>query len=968
MTAKVSGLNLAIEKYKEQYSSQPKVKAFIELTESGLVSVEDAHVFFELEQNDSESIKDTVMNFFKGGKKDKEEKKLDDNPNVGDNAEENTESSEKTDSKSTDKTAQKNETDTKTTKDSKEKKLKITSEKVKLTVDVKYETIEPMSLKHKEISLKRLLEMDLDDLKRRNHEEARNTLEAFLYSTKEFLYDDELELVTTEEQRDTLKNLLEITSDWLFDDGEGAQTDEIRGKHEALKSLYSPMVFRRKEMRKRPDAVKELREAISNMRSTVNILKESNVQSGSTESSSSSITSSSTATPSIYGEALYSEEDFETVLEIIKLAEDWLNDKEAEQSKLLNHEMPVLKVKDLESKMKDVNMAVNILLSKPKPRKKASSSVKKSTTKVEKQATSNPETSQTDPPQVKTEETSFEKSTSTGVVETPAHDEFIIGSKSLQQSNSDILTAPDDTDKSYSHYVEHNSYLLRYTTSSLNKFFSLFLGPGTSPSARILLRRFWKLWFNMGAIFGVLALLSSVVFLLGCVFGWLANINVGIWAFLWGSTVKKEGEKVWLGTDRGSYSMRYSTGPLLDQPGVGKDVLVALIPGVNLPVHALGYYFLAMLVSGIFHELGHAIAAVIENVPIQSCGIFLFVLYPGAFVDLYAPALALLPPHRKLRIVTAGVWHNVTLGLAAWICLRTLPWWLAWGYEQRSEVVVLDDSSLSGHLFPGNIISWPNPVGKGLDAWEAGLSVSIKDVTTLVQGYCIPANTELEYDSRCCDVSPSHPLGVTGYTKQCFRPRTYIQIGDSGNATRCAKLHDTIGMKKCDKNTECEDGCWSMWVPDSNVRVVRLRVWDGREREVTFLGDPRELWEQGLYLSFFLNMVINSSEKVRVGGLIPSWGLLVYLPYVIERFILSISLALSFVNMVPAQFLDGHHALIALVNIIWDRLGGMNFGATSVRLIRSEKAKLRFVDVIVKGCTIVLALVMAVGAINAFLG
>ncbi len=33
------------------------------------------------------------------------------------------------------------------------------------------------------------------------------------------------------------------------------------------------------------------------------------------------------------------------------------------------------------------------------------------------------------------------------------------------------------------------------------------------------------------------------------------------------------------------------------------------IPGVNVPTSHLGYYFVALIVSGVFHELGHALAA-----------------------------------------------------------------------------------------------------------------------------------------------------------------------------------------------------------------------------------------------------------------------------------------------------------------------------------------------------------------------
>jgi hypothetical protein len=33
------------------------------------------------------------------------------------------------------------------------------------------------------------------------------------------------------------------------------------------------------------------------------------------------------------------------------------------------------------------------------------------------------------------------------------------------------------------------------------------------------------------------------------------------------------------------------------------------IPGINLPLSHYGYYFIALLLSGVAHELGHAMAA-----------------------------------------------------------------------------------------------------------------------------------------------------------------------------------------------------------------------------------------------------------------------------------------------------------------------------------------------------------------------
>jgi len=38
--------------------------------------------------------------------------------------------------------------------------------------------------------------------------------------------------------------------------------------------------------------------------------------------------------------------------------------------------------------------------------------------------------------------------------------------------------------------------------------------------------------------------------------------------------------------------------------------MVFQMPGVNLPMNQISYYLLTLLVCGILHELGHAIAAV----------------------------------------------------------------------------------------------------------------------------------------------------------------------------------------------------------------------------------------------------------------------------------------------------------------------------------------------------------------------
>ena len=60
-----------------------------------------------------------------------------------------------------------------------------------------------------------------------------------------------------------------------------------------------------------------------------------------------------------------------------------------------------------------------------------------------------------------------------------------------------------------------------------------------------------------------------------------------------------------------------------------------------------------------------------EKTQVSSTGIFLYILYPGAFVDISSRALAIMSPLQQLRVICAGVWHNAVMFIAAWIFLAT---------------------------------------------------------------------------------------------------------------------------------------------------------------------------------------------------------------------------------------------------------------------------------------------------------
>jgi hypoxia up-regulated 1 len=82
VTVKVKGLSEAVEKYKEKSVTEPKVKIQIGLSDSGMLQFTDATATFEIpaeaKENKPDSIKDSVLNFFGGKKKEGDDEQKDD--------------------------------------------------------------------------------------------------------------------------------------------------------------------------------------------------------------------------------------------------------------------------------------------------------------------------------------------------------------------------------------------------------------------------------------------------------------------------------------------------------------------------------------------------------------------------------------------------------------------------------------------------------------------------------------------------------------------------------------------------------------------------------------------------------------------------------------------------------------------------------------------------------------------------
>ncbi|KAF9361943.1 hypothetical protein BGX26_009399 [Mortierella sp. AD094] len=368
-------------------------------------------------------------------------------------------------------------------------------------------------------------------------------------------------------------------------------------------------------------------------------------------------------------------------------------------------------------------------------------------------------------------------------------------------------------------------FYVRFSTTGLNSFFFRL---GNSPK----LARFWRVWYNLGVVFAMLAMVLGWALML---FAAIKLVTLAVSFLLTLSPLGSQGSsssdpgqpidpiivrsaplkhfrKRNLGDD--SHAVSSSVTSFTPANSAENDmVFVPVIPGVTLPLSHLPYYLIALLVSGTFHEAGHAIAAAREKTQVSSTGVFLYILYPGAFVDISPRVLAIMSPLQQLRVICAGVWHNAVFFSAAWIFLSSGALQLSFkliGWKHMTDglsvVDVASASPLFDHLVPGNVMTKVDDIslnGNPLEIWSTALlptsaSDQEKTLAELDSGFCIP-NTLLfgkfgvfcgtllgaktvtkvvpillqliVQPSDCCLFTPQMPFGHSKDTSlSCFTP------------------------------------------------------------------------------------------------------------------------------------------------------------------------------------------------------
>ncbi|XP_070567496.1 membrane-bound transcription factor site-2 protease-like isoform X2 [Ptychodera flava] len=336
-----------------------------------------------------------------------------------------------------------------------------------------------------------------------------------------------------------------------------------------------------------------------------------------------------------------------------------------------------------------------------------------------------------------------------------------------------------------------------------------------------------------------------------------------------------------------------------------EQVLTPVMPGINLPMSQILYYFVTLSVCGILHEFGHAVAAVREQVRVNGFGMFIFIIYPGAYVDLYTEHLHAISPLRQLRIYCAGVWHNFIIVVVCVALLSCLPIILLPFYTTGSGAIVtnvVENSPVYGERGLSRGYKLLSINGCSINKEEDWSMCIIDAIHQPTRGYCMSLD-EINQLNTAKKVFKSVDGSIqccsnTSLADLCF---TYSSKGASDKKHACVAARPVTDRVSCSTYRDCivyrDMACLHPSLPNN---TYLLRILHDSGPAVLYVGDPHLL----LYI-------------VSVSGYIPRYtSLPVDLPNILDtllKYLISLSGALALLNSVPCYALDGQWILTALI-------------------------------------------------------
>ncbi|KAH7927208.1 actin-like ATPase domain-containing protein [Leucogyrophana mollusca] len=331
LEVQISGVAEALGNLTERGAVDPVIKATVTLSESGFVSIKEAVAFGEIKD---ESLTGRLKNLFGGG-------------STGEQVPESVPSAEGS-------AAEPASTVKPPSKDAKDFKDRST---IPLTVSTSFAPVPPMTVAEKKAGREKLRAIDNKEAAKVRKEEARNTLEGYLYRLRDLLDDGPetpFKKCSKASEREVLSKEVKNTISWLHDEGEQADTAQLWGKRTMLELLEKPITHRYKEIEAFPQA-----------------LNTSQMWNWSTRLFLTEARDNLTAEAKAGVQSRWTKEELDALEVTLKEHEVWLNDGVEKQKKMKMNDDPAITTAEMKTRAKALEQHLQRLVKRkaPKPKK-----------------------------------------------------------------------------------------------------------------------------------------------------------------------------------------------------------------------------------------------------------------------------------------------------------------------------------------------------------------------------------------------------------------------------------------------------------------------------------------------------------------------------------------------------------------------------------------------------------------------
>jgi len=347
LEAHISGVTEALANLTERGAIEPVVKATVALSDSGFVTVKDAHAFAEVKDD---SLTGKLKGLFGGASLPSDE-----GSEVPDTSTLSTElSAVPSDIPATKKL---------TLKD---------SNTIPLDITTSFSTTPPMTVAEKRASRERLRLVDYEEASKLRKEEARNNLEGYLYRVRDLLDDSHQDTpfkkCSQELERKDIAEKVSETIAWLHDKGDLAETSQFWDKRNAVESLERPIVHRYQEIEAFPQAL--------NMSQMWNWSTRLFI----TEAHENLTAEAEAGLPS-----KWTKEELDALEKTLKEHESWLHEWVEKQKAVKMNEDPVIETTEMKARAKKLELHLQRLVKRktPKAKKTKTSATPTSTSTAE---------------------------------------------------------------------------------------------------------------------------------------------------------------------------------------------------------------------------------------------------------------------------------------------------------------------------------------------------------------------------------------------------------------------------------------------------------------------------------------------------------------------------------------------------------------------------------------------------------